>query len=838
MKKFLLTCMMSFGLGLMAQTTVTIGAGATASDAYDNGNPIYRSSGTSTYHYSKSVQLLTAADLSGATVPSGSTINSIAYYKASAFNVSGSNAWTLNVYLKNSSATALASGTSWDTMTAGATLFYTATINSSNNFPAAAGWVTLTNNTSNTFNYAGNAIEVYIDWVPSGTLTSPYTGGEFTWQYDSSSTAQAMGTSNSSAIPGSTTSFSTLSRRYQTQLKFTSTPCTGTPNPGNTLSSGSAACAGPYNTTLSLQNSVAGSGITYQWYLNGSPVSGATSPTLNATITAASTYYCAVTCTGSGMTANSTPVNLVAPSNGISSFPWNENFDSMSSVGTNILPSCWLSVGGGSSNTEQYTTATSAGNSYNDPRSAPNYVTIYYPYSNAATLWTPKFYLTAGQSYDFSFYYVGDGLSGWQGDVLVNNNQNATGATGLNTFVTSTQTTTGGSNSTNYTKVKVTYVPTTTGNYTFGVKTLAVTSAPYYMGFDDFNVMITPSCTEPNAISVSNITSAGALVSWTAPSNAPAGGYDLYYSTSNTAPTATTTPNFTGLTGISKQLSNLTAASTYYVWVRSRCSTTTQSIWSGPATFSTLCTTASLPYVQNFESVTTPALPNCTQVQNAGNGNVWTTADAPTDSPGFTTKVLKYAYNSSSAANTWFYTQGLNLTGGVQYTITYKYGNNSTTYVEKLKVAYGTSPLASAMTNTIADYPSINDKTAHSVSVNFTPATSGIYYFGFNAYSDADQYYLYVDDISINTASALAVSEISGTKNTIKVYPNPFSEVLNISDASNVKNVLITDVAGRLVKTISNPSSELHLGELKQGMYLVTLEMKDGSKQTIKTIKK
>ncbi|MEC5171656.1 hypothetical protein QF024_000367 [Chryseobacterium nepalense] len=62
--------------------------------------------------------------------------------------------------------------------------------------------------------------------------------------------------------------------------------------------------------------------------------------------------------------------------------------------------------------------------------------------------------------------------------------------------------------------------------------------------------------------------------------------------------------------------------------------------------------------------------------------------------------------------------------------------------------------------------------------------------------------------------------------------------MLNISDASDVKNVLITDVSGRLLKTIANPGKELHLGDLKQGMYLVTLEMKDGSKQTIKAIKK
>lgn len=90
-----------------------------------------------------------------------------------------------------------------------------------------------------------------------------------------------------------------------------------------------------------------------------------------------------------------------------------------------------------------------------------------------------------------------------------------------------------------------------------------------------------------------------------------------------------------------------------------------------------------------------------------------------------------------------------------------------------------------------------------------------------------------------DSSLVLATSEVKdNAKNAIKVYPNPFNDVLNISDASNIKNVLVTDIAGRLVKTIASPGSQLQLGELKQGMYLVTLEMKDGSKQTIKAIKK
>ncbi|MCY1661262.1 fibronectin type III domain-containing protein [Chryseobacterium sp. SL1] len=1170
MKKFLLMCLMFLYAGITAQTTVTIGSGASTATAGTNGDPIYRSSSTSSFHHSKSVQLLTAADLTAAGLANTYPVNAIGYYKTTAFNVSGSNAWTLNVYLKNSSATSLASGTAWSTMTTGATLFYSATINSTNNLPSAAGWVNFPNNTGNAFTYTGGAIEVYIDWVPSGTPATPFTGGGFQWKYDTTTSAQAMGTSSSTAIAATTTSYTTQTRRYQTQITFTAPPCSGTPNPGNTLATAtSTACAAPYSTTLSLQNLTSGNGVTYQWYNNSGAISGATGSTYTATVSSANSFYCAVTCSGSGITTNSTPVAVSAPSSAISTLPWTENFDGMTTLGAGITPSCWNNVTG----TNAWTSMNTASVTYNAPRSTPNYMTIAYSNTTASQLWTPAFQLTAGTSYDLSFYYNTGGTSssyiGYTGNVLVNNSISTTGATDLGTFITATQGTTAGA--AGYVKVTKTFVPATSGVYMFAVN-VSSTSAPWYLGVDDFRLETTPSCVAPTTLTSGSITASGATVSWPAPATAPANGYDIYYSTTNTAPTGTTTPSATVAAGVTTyNISGLTSNTTYYVWVRSNCGSGSTSSWAGSLNFTTACTATNIPYTQDFESVTTPALPSCTSLENAGTGNNWTTSSPAAN--GFTTKALTYLYNFSNDANAWFYTQGINLTAGVSYRIKYTYGNNSTTYVEKLKVAYGTSANNASMTNALADHPSINTATAATNFVDFTPTASGVYYFGFNAYSASSQYNLYVDDININitptcsepstvivpaatltynsavvnwtapnpvpangydvyysttntaptssttptasgltaatttlpnltpsttyyfwvrsncsaadqsiwvpvtfttksfcpavtapsaaatnvsatptftwtavtgvsgyklsigtsagatdimnaqdlgnvttytlptalnynttyyytlnaydatstsqgctersfttappppandlcsnavnltlgatfaqnainsttsgatntpalTASCLftptnvagnvwykftvpasgsvtietdavsgslltdtvlsvftdcstttsigcdddsgngafskltltgqtpgavlyvsvwrysssvdgafqisaydaslvlATNEVKDAKNNIKVYPNPFSDVLNISDVANVKNVLVRDIAGRLVKTIANPASELHLGELKQGMYLVTLEMKDGSKQTIKTIKK
>jgi hypothetical protein len=503
--------------------------------------------------------------------------------------------------------------------------------------------------------------------------------------------------------------------------------------------------------------------------------------------------------------------------------PYALNFESITPPD---LPSCTSVVNDGSGNMWETGDLDAQG-------FTGNVLEYSYDYANNADTWffTNGINLTAGVTYRIKYKYANAEGFVYAEKLKVAYGTSATSAAMTNTLADHPNVVTSAATST-----FVNFTPAATGVYYFGFQAYSDANMNK-LYVDDINIDVAPACSEPNALVMSNITAGGATVSWTAATPVPASGYDIYYSTTNTAPTATTTPNFTGVTATTYNIPGLAASTVYHVWVRSACSAASKSIWSDPVTFTTLCSSANLPYAIDFENVTVPALPGCTMNVNAGSGNNWETVDPPSDSQGFTTNVLRYHYNSSNSANAWFFTQGLNLTAGTQYTISYKYGNNSSTYAEKLKVAYGTSPAASAMTNSVADYPSINDEMAHTESITFTVATTGVYYFGFNAYSDADQFNLYVDDISINNAN-LATSEVSAAKNSIKVYPNPFTDVLNISDVKNVKNISVTDVTGRLVKTIANPESTIHLRDLMQGVYLVTLEMKDGSKQTIKAIKK
>lgn len=88
--------------------------------------------------------------------------------------------------------------------------------------------------------------------------------------------------------------------------------------------------------------------------------------------------------------------------------------------------------------------------------------------------------------------------------------------------------------------------------------------------------------------------------------------------------------------------------------------------------------------------------------------------------------------------------------------------------------------------------------------------------------------------IQVNTATQ-GTSNVD--KNKVSVYPNPFSDVLNISDVKGMRSVSISDVSGRQIKTMK-ASAALNLSDLKTGLYIVTLHMEDGSVKSIKAIKK
>lgn len=377
--------------------------------------------------------------------------------------------------------------------------------------------------------------------------------------------------------------------------------------------------------------------------------------------------------------------------------------------------------------------------------------------------------LTAGTAYTLTFYARQDSNTAANASIQAAYGTADTPTAMTNVIIPSTPLVNG-----DYQEFTEFFSPTTTGIYYIGIKG-TISGAPWYISLDDISVEETLSCLPPRDVTVVGVTETTAEVSWT-----PRGAeteWDVIFGAPGFNPeTEGTTQHFDG--GVPQAtITGLNASTQYEFYVRAFCGDDDVSVWSGPGTFVTECVVVDLPYMLNFEGTMPPNVPVCTSVENLSNGNLWEVANV--NGNGFTGKALRYKWNSNSAANTWFYTQGLNLLAGVEYEISYKYGNNGAGFTEKMKVAYGASPGSTYMTNQLADYPNITGGEPTTESIVFTVADDGVYYFGFNAYSSAEQFYLFLDDININYAAEciaaedVEVTNISDTSVTVTWTANP-----------------------------------------------------------------
>jgi len=338
---------------------------------------------------------------------------------------------------------------------------------------------------------------------------------------------------------------------------------------------------------------------------------------------------------------------------------------------------------------------------------------------------------------------------------------------------------------------------------------------------DNIRWEITPLCNDVQEIFVGEIGTAEATVNWTG--GGSESGWQVAYGLSTSTDPETLTPGPL-LVSTTALLEGLADNTTYNVWVRSVCGNpSANGAWIGPVEFKTTCLPANVPYTEDFESTDGPGLPDCTSNLNLGEGNDWTVVN----------NVLTYRYDNDYEANAWFFTRGINLVAGTDYTLSYSYGNNSS-YVEKLRVFYGNAENLEGMAYELADHPEITDDAEESNTIDFTPDTTGIHYFGFNAYSEADQNRLFVDDINISET----LKNEDFIVEDFKFSPNPVKDVLNLSYKQNITDVAVYNLLGqKVVESIINATStKVDMSGLANGNYLVKVSS-DNHTKTIKILK-
>lgn len=235
-----------------------------------------------------------------------------------------------------------------------------------------------------------------------------------------------------------------------------------------------------------------------------------------------------------------------------------------------------------------------------------------------------------------------------------------------------------------------------------------------------------------------------AKLSWTAPSAGLHDGYfdasTLTYKIIRVNDSETVATGLTATTYIDETISENLAFYSYSITPVNAAGEGVVSVSNSLALGSSL----SVPYSETFESA--DAL------------NLWTIIDVNNDTKTWkyqtSSKSVYYGYSSTKDADDWLITPPIKLKAGITYKLTYKTKAASATYPESLKVTLGDGSSASAQTTVLADYPSLKNTTLTPYSQTVTVPSDGDYYFGFYAYTVADSYNLFIDDVSVEELSA------------------------------------------------------------------------------------
>jgi len=357
-----------------------------------------------------------------------------------------------------------------------------------------------------------------------------------------------------------------------------------------------------------------------------------------------------------------------------------------------------------------------------------------------AWFFTRAIQLTAGQPYKITYRYGNSSTTATEKFKIAYGTA-ATAEAMTNTAVTYDAVTSA-------TPVTVTTGPfsvATTGTYYFGFNVFSAASQGNLyvddIAVDEF------TCELPANLMVTSVTTTAATLSWDAVTT---GDTVQFYQISLQAGSGAAVEGPTTVTLTAPSYFPLTPATTYTAYVRSFCSGL-WSDWSAGTVFTTpACDTfATVPYLLDFESATTPAVPECTVAVAGSTGNNWQTTATP--ATGFTGKALSYAV-ADSAADAWFFTKGIQLEAGAYYKVSYTYGNGGTG-TESLTTSLATGPGAASVSGgAFSEHTAVTGGNV----VNFvygnpiSVAQSGVYYLAFHATSAASQGSLFIDDIRID----------------------------------------------------------------------------------------
>ncbi len=574
-------------------------------------------------------------------------------------------------------------------------------------------------------------------------------------------------------------------------LTFTWTlppPCAGIPNAGNAQVNVSTICAGSY-INLTITGDTPALSLAYQWQVFDGiafvDVPTATKRKLTALPANATQYRCKVTCTTASTVSYTTPVNITFTAPIYAAIPYVQDFENTWSSSCSIAPftesipetnwrnipasgdnswrksdMTWTDLGGSGWNST-YTSVNFSGaegstrsarfHSYGTPLGTKGSLDLYLNLSSA------------GQKTLMFDYINNDGAD--IVEVLLSHDGGATftllpTALGISPDWTNVSYVINSTSPTAVIRIRATsdgYDGTnddTAGQSDIGIDNVGVyppcAGTPNAGTINIADLMI---CAPTKLKLVGASVGPGITYQWQSSTTSATTGF----APAATATSATYTPA-------------IPAMGTWYRCVLT-CANGGETATSTVGKLTPFTTISTFPYTENFDGIVTtnevgtqPEPPQAINPTNSALPCGWLVSNNNADN--FTWKnanlnaasqpnALAYNYNwndITTAADDWVFSPPLTMVAGKNYTVSFKYRTQSSTYIEDLEVSWGTAQNATGMpaANQIANIVGATNTSyeTHTCTA-FILATAGVHYIGFHAKSAPNQWNLYIDDLEI-----------------------------------------------------------------------------------------
>lgn len=268
-------------------------------------------------------------------------------------------------------------------------------------------------------------------------------------------------------------------------------------------------------------------------------------------------------------------------------------------------------------------------------------------------------------------------------------------------------------------------------------------------------------CLPPSNIEITEVTSYSVNFEWTYDDIQPSTLFQYVITAPDEEPLGgPVTPN-TQASSIGYNL--LSSSTTYNLYLRTLCMGV-WSDWSDAISFTTAsCDVVDMPFIQDFQNLTPFFnLVECTTWEVI-TGNYWNTNQTPVD--GFDGNTLSYNAHETQDANSWYiFENGINMESDDKIKVSFKYASNGIgTEALKLYSATSIDDLINGNGLTIANLSFSETTVTEFVAGPIPVSETGVYYFGFQALSAANQGTIYIDDFKVESWVCGTPSEIEIT---------------------------------------------------------------------------